>query len=117
MTILTRAAEKQGEAEMAITAIEGVLCHQYILSWHLCGLHCATRSLGNNLPSKVVQIILHHRSLHDRCIMFSYHYRLAMIAQVCPELIAPESSFKLSNKPSMDRATESSFKGTLHPAN
>lgn len=40
-----------------------------------------------------------------------------MIAQVCPELIAPESSFKLSNKPSMDRATESSFKGTLHPAN
>lgn len=51
------------------------------------------------------------------CIMFSYHYRLAMIAQICPELATPESSFKLSEKPSRDRATMSSSKGTLHPAN
>lgn len=49
------------------------------------------------------------------CIMFSYYYRLAMIAQICPELTMPESSFKLSNKPNMGRATVSSSKGTSTP--
>ena len=117
MTIPTRTAEKQGEAQNgnygyrrgALPSVHTVLvlvqftpCHQEF------GERFTQQGCADNSASLVTTVY---------CIMSSYHYRLAMIAQICPELTMPESSFKLSNKPSMDRATVSSSKGTLHPAN
>lgn len=116
MTIPTRTAEEQGEVQAAIMAIEGVCCHLNILPQCLCRLHHVTKSFGNDLLVKAVKVILHHLSL-QYITPFSYHHRLAMIAQIYPELTKPEISFKLPHKPSTNGDTVSSSKGTLHPAN
>lgn len=114
MTIPTRAAEEQAEVQEEIMAIEGCV-HLNILPQSLCRLHHVSRSFGNDLL-KAVKVILHYLSLQS-ITLFSYHHSLAIIAQIHPELTRPEISFKLPHKPSMDGATVSSSKGTLHPDN
>lgn len=55
--------------------------HLNILPQCLCKLHHVSKSFGDDFLIKAVKVILHPLSLQSMTL-FSYHHRLAMVAQI-----------------------------------
>lgn len=82
----------------------------------LSDLHPVTKCLGEDLSHKLLPIFPCQTVTTVYFIVFSYHYRYAMIILIRTAAM-PESSFRLSQKHSMERATVAYSKGILHPDN
>lgn len=70
----------------------------------LSDLHPVTKCLGEDLFHKLLPIVLCQTVTTVYFIVFSYHYSYAMIILKRTAAV-PESNFRLSHKPSMERAT------------